>query len=136
MTDLTTRSPREVFEDHLKLAQERAFEEDITRNFASDCVVLTGRGLFRGHDGLRRLAAMLDEEIPSGEWEYRVQLVEGNAAYLEWSADSGEAIVEDGADSFFIQGGRVVAQTIHYTVRSPSGEILIGPDGTRGDTGH
>lgn len=131
MDESTTRSPREVFEDHLRLAQQRDFEQDIARNFAPDCVALTGRGVFHGHEGLRRLARMLAEELPTGRWTYRVQLVEGNIAYLEWSADSGDAVVDDGADSFFIADGRVVAQTIHYTVRSPTGEVLIGPDGTR-----
>jgi hypothetical protein len=58
MPNLASRSTREVFDDHLKLAQEGRFEEDITRNFSEDCVVLTNRGTFRGHDGLRQLAAM------------------------------------------------------------------------------
>lgn len=131
MTELRHRAAGEVFEDHLRLAQERDVESDIERNFATDCVILTGRGSFRGHDGIRRLARALDEELPRGEWRYRVKLVEGHAAYLEWSADSGDAVVEDGADSFFITDGKVVAQTIHYTVRAPDGQILIGPDGKR-----
>ncbi|NIJ11471.1 hypothetical protein FHU38_001815 [Saccharomonospora amisosensis] len=132
MNDPTTRSPREVFEDRLRLAQQRDFEEGIARNFAPDCVALTGSGVFHGHEGLRRLAEMLADELPTGRWNYRVQLVEGNVAYLEWSewsADSGDAVVDDGADSFVIADGRVVAQTIHYTVRSPTGDVLIGPDG-------
>lgn len=135
MNELQKRTTHEVFEDHLRLAQERAFEEDIARNFAADCVVLTGRGTFRGHDGVRQLALALEEELPTGDWNYRITLVEGNAAYLEWSADSGDAVVDDGADSFFIEDGKVIVQTIHYTVRGRDGQVLIGPDGTRRDTG-
>jgi hypothetical protein len=129
--NLDERTPREVFDDHLRLAQQRAFDEDMIRNFAPDCVVLTGRGTFRGHEGLRKLAQMLDDELPTGEWTYRVRLVEGDVAYLEWSADSGDALVDDGADSFVIVDGRIVAQTIHYTVHSPDGQILVGSDGQR-----
>ncbi len=131
MTEHSVRTPREVFDDHLRLAQERAVDADLARNFDPDCVVLTGRGTFHGHAGLRRLARMLDDELPRGRWNYRVRLVQGGVAYLEWSADSGDAIVDDGADSFVIVDGRVVAQTIHYTVRSPDGRVLIGPDGRR-----
>ena len=131
MADLDRRTTREVFEDHLRLAQARAVDEDIARNYSPDCVILTGRGKFRGHDGVRRLAEMLDDELPRGGWTYRVRLVEGDAAYLEWSADSGDAVVDDGADSFFVLDGRIVVQTIHYTVRSPEGEVLVGPDGSR-----
>lgn len=131
VADLTGRSPQAVFDDHLRLAQQRDFDEDITRNYAPDCIVLTGRGAFQGHEGLRALARQLEQELPTGEWHYRVRLVEGNVAYLEWSADADGAVVDDGADSFFVVDGRIVAQTIHYTVRSPGGYILIGPDGNR-----
>jgi hypothetical protein len=123
------RAPAEVFEDHLRLAQQHAAEEDIERNYAPDCVALTGRGVFRGHSGIRQLARMLEDELPEGRWHYRVQLVEGRAAYLEWSADAGDAVVEDGADSFVIENGQIVVQTIHYTVRDRDGNVLIGPDG-------
>jgi hypothetical protein len=37
-------------------------------------------------------------------------------AFLEWTATCATARVRDGADSFWIRGGRIVAQTIHYTV--------------------
>lgn len=65
-----TRTAQEVFDDHLRLSSERRFDEDIQRNFAPDCVVLTGRGEFRGYAGLRELARMLAEELPEGDWRY------------------------------------------------------------------
>ena len=37
-------------------------------------------------------------------------------AFLEGTADSGHTRVRDGADSFVIEDGWLVAQTIHYTV--------------------
>jgi hypothetical protein len=37
-------------------------------------------------------------------------------AFLEWSATSEQARVEDGADSFLIRHGRILMMTIHYTV--------------------
>ena len=40
----------------------------------------------------------------------------GEVGYLEWTADGPTARVRDGADSFVIRDGRIVAQTIHYTV--------------------
>jgi hypothetical protein len=59
--NLRARSSEEVFEDHLRLAGEHRFEEDIERNVSPDCVVLERRGVFRGHDGVRELARLLDE---------------------------------------------------------------------------
>jgi hypothetical protein len=58
------------------------------------------------------------EEMPGATFEYTTQLVEGEAAFLEWTARSESVRVSDGADSFFIQDGLVVAQTSPYTVES------------------
>ena len=60
--DLRRRSAAEVFEDHLRLAGEHRFEEDIQRNVSPDIVVLERRGIFRGHNGVRELARLLEQE--------------------------------------------------------------------------
>lgn len=91
-------------------------EEDLLRNYAPDLVVLTGHGVYRGHDGLRRLSELLRRELPNCTYEYRTRLVEGDVAFLEWTARADGARVDDGADSYVIRNGRIVVQTIHYTV--------------------
>jgi hypothetical protein len=135
MTDLATalaaRSTREVYEDHLRLANDNDLEADLARNVAEDVVMLTGRGVFRGHDGVRELARQLMSEIPSGRWTYVTQLFEGPMAFLEWTVDEGPFRIRDGADSYLIEGGRIRMQTIHYTVEDDRGRVLIRPDGTR-----
>ena len=129
--DLTRRSAAEVFDDHLRLAEEGDFERDLARNVAEDIVALTPRGVFRGHAGVRELAGQLMAEIPNGEWRYGTRLVEGRIAFLEWTVETGPFRVPDGADSFVIEDGKIQAQTIHYTVTDPAGIVVIRPDGTR-----
>ena len=129
--DLSTRSAAEVFEDHLRLASENDFERDLERNVAHDVTVLTGRGVFRGHVGVRELARQLMDEIPNGEWRYGPTFVDGRVAFLEWTVETGPFRVPDGADSFLIEHGKIQAQTIHYTVTDPAGTVLIRADGTR-----
>lgn len=118
MTDehLRGRAAEEVFEDHLRLAGEHRFDEDIERNVAPHCVILERRGIFRGREGARELARLLEEELGPAPYEYTLRLVEGRFAFLEWTADAPHARVRDGADSFVIEDGWIVAQTIHYTV--------------------
>ena len=120
-----------MFEDHLRLAREGDFESDLARNVAEGIVALTPRGVFRGHSGVRELARQLMDEIPNGEWRYGAQLVEGRIAFLEWTVETGPFRVRDGADSFVIEDGKIQAQTIHYTVTDPAGNVVIRPDGTR-----
>jgi hypothetical protein len=129
--DLNRRSAAEVFDDHLRLAEEGDFERDLARNVAEDIVALTPRGIFRGHAGVRELAGQLMAEIPNGEWRYGTRLVEGRIAFLEWTVETGPFRVPDGADSFVIENGKIQAQTIHYTVTDPAGIVVIRPDGTR-----
>lgn len=117
MTDeLRRRSPEEVFDDHLRLAAEHRFEEDIDRNIAPDCVILERRGIFHGRDGARELARLLEQELPDAPYTYTNRLVAGRVAFLEWTAEAARTRVRDGADSFLIESGWIVAQTIHYTV--------------------
>jgi hypothetical protein len=63
---------------------------------------------------------------PSGCWsviprnpspsEYTYRAVEGRMAFLEWAYEDASVRVRDGADSYLIEDGKIVAQTIHYTV--------------------
>ena len=130
-TELMTRSAREVLDDHLRLADEGALEDDLARNVAPDITALTGRGVFRGHDGVRELARQLMAEIPSGRWTYLRTQVEGRMAFLEWVVDGGPFRIPDGADSYLIEDGLIKAQTIHYTVTDAEGRVLIRADGSR-----
>lgn len=117
MTDpLRRRTAEEVFDDHLELAGQHRFDEDIDRNVAPDCVILERRGVFHGREGARHLARLLAEELPGAPYVYTNRLVAGRVAFLEWTAEAAETRVRDGADSFLIEDGWIVAQTIHYTV--------------------
>jgi hypothetical protein len=123
--DLSKRSAQEVLDDHLNLTErfgveetwQRIVEEDIRRNVSEDMVILINRGTFRGHEGVRELARMLGEELPEHRaFEYTYRAVEGRMAFLEWAYEDANVRVRDGADSYLIEEGKIVAQTIHYTV--------------------
>ena len=125
MDELTNRPAEDVLDDHLDLAKDWGggdhvagmFEEDIRRNVSEACVVLTNRGVFRGHEGVRQLAQMLAEELPQHRsFQYTYRAVEGRMAFLEWAYEDDTVQVRDGADSYLIEDGKIVAQTIHYTV--------------------
>jgi hypothetical protein len=114
-----------VLDDHLNLAEnwggdggfERMLEVDLERNHSKEIVILINRGTFRGHEGVRELARMLGEELPEHRaFEYTYKAVEGRMAFLEWAYEDASVVVRDGVDSYLIEDGKIVAQTIHYTV--------------------
>ena len=112
------RSPHEVLDDHLTLAAAGDWQTDLERNFDEDIVVLTGFGVITGRDQVRILAELLDAQLPGASFDYTTVLVHGEMAFLEWTAHGPTARVRDGADSYLIRNGRVVVQTIHYTVEN------------------
>lgn len=117
---LANRTAKEVLDDHLELARTWDFETDLERNFDDDIVLMTSYGIFRGIEGLRAKVQLLADQMPGGRWTYHTVMVQRKLGFLEWSgvADNG-ARVEDGADSYLIEDGRIKAMTIHYSVIEP-----------------
>jgi hypothetical protein len=115
------RSAKEVLDDHLNLSKNGSIEEDLKRNYAEDVILLTTYGTYHGHEGLKKLMDILVKELPEQTFDYKNILVEGEVGFLEWSGSSEKAKVEDGADSYLIRDGRIIAQTIHYTVTPKDG---------------
>ena len=110
------RTTTEVFEDHLAKRLAGDVEGDIRDNYAKDVIFLTGTGAFEGHDGVKKSAAELDAYVGNIPYEYNHTLIKDKYAFLEWTAKGKNKEVLDGADSFVIEDGKIVLQTIHYTV--------------------
>lgn len=117
-TKQTTRTTYEVFNDHLHLREEGKIDEDLERNYADDAVLLTGYGVFSGHDGIRASAKLLHAQLQGARYMYRTRLVHGSVAFLEWEAGGHRMYVSNGADSYYIEDGLIRVQTIHYTLLS------------------
>ena len=84
---------------------------------SEDIVVLINRGTFRGHEGVRQLAQMLSDELPEHQaFQYTYVAVDKHVGLLEWEYEDSTVRVRDGVDSYVIEEGRIVAQTIHYTL--------------------
>ncbi len=109
------RSPEQIIKNHLQLAQNRRLEEDMQANYSADCILLTSYGAFEGYPGILKLARLLQLQLAGATYEYTNILVKGKVGFLEWKASCEKGFVEDGADTFVIEGGKIVAQTIHYT---------------------
>ncbi|WP_298456805.1 nuclear transport factor 2 family protein [uncultured Cellulomonas sp.] len=112
------RSTREVIDAHLQRRKAGDLEGDLEENYAPDVVVLTwGEGAQRGKDAIRRCADVLNTYLPEGDYTYHQVLVEDAYGMLQWTGRTKSTQVHDGADSYVVRGGRIVAQTIHYAAR-------------------
>jgi ketosteroid isomerase-like protein len=109
-----SRSTQEVFDDHLVLRAAGQVDLDIKRNYAHDVALITLDGIFRGHDGVRECARILEDCIGDADVAYVVRRVDGDVAYLHWTARSDEVVVNDAADTFVIRDGKIVRKTIYF----------------------
>jgi hypothetical protein len=108
------RGSAEVFRDHLALTLAGCSNEDISRNYAEDIVLLCFDGAYRGRKAVRESARRLAKQSPNARFELLSEVVDGPFAFLLWraKADGREAI--DGADTFMIRDGRIVMQSVFY----------------------
>ena len=122
--DLPQRTTEEVLEDHLRCRTEDDIEGDLKWNYAEEVIILTSRGAYHGHDGIRELYGHLQKAISGSNYEFPLKLTDGPYAFIEWRARKPGKSVEDGADSFVIKNGKIICQTIHYMVEEtmPLGE--------------
>jgi hypothetical protein len=116
MEQLSPRTFQEVFDDHLYLSEIGDFESDIHRNYSPDTVVLMGNKAYKGYQGIRELALRLKDELPKASFQHAVKIVDKEIALLEWTAQSEKFEVMDGVDSYLFRDGKIVGQTIHYTL--------------------
>lgn len=97
------RTTIEEFQSHLQLRMDKKAEEDLSQNINPDVVLLTMDGEFFGHDGVRQSNKLLEKCTAGAAYHYLHQTVQGEMAFLVWSAVEDETEVYRGADSFLIK---------------------------------
>lgn len=118
------RTTTQVLHDHLYRRLADDLEGDLVANYSPDVVVLSSFSTFRGHDGVRQSAELLADVAKDVEFAYNRTVVEGEYAFLEWTArQGGQESVRDGSDSFHIVDGLIVLQTIHYSAVPQEGRL-------------
>jgi hypothetical protein len=129
------RSAGEVFRNHLALRLAGCTDEDISRNYAEDVVMLFAEGAAKGRqavgDGARRLA----RELPNARFEILCQIIEGPYAFLLWRAEADGCDAVDGADSFVIRDGRIIMQSVFYRLKPVARRGAPTPAARPGATG-
>lgn len=110
------RTTMDVVNDHLELRRSGRTADDLERNYADDVIVLSHLGQFRGLDSMRIVARLLDEQLVGARFDYEMVLADEDFAFVRWSAEAQDFHISDGVDSFCVRDGRIVAQTIYYSL--------------------
>ena len=114
-----SRTPQEVFQHHAEVLVGEDID-GIVSDYSDDAVFITKDGVLRGKDGIRQAFTGLLADIPQAEWNIKSAVYEGDHMLLHWSAESANARVDDGVDTFMFRDGQIVMQTVNATV-TPKG---------------
>lgn len=112
------RKTREILEDHIRLREAGKLEDDLERNYHPEIVILTGKRVLRGHDGVRESAQLLADAVGETDYSFQTLTVDDRMGFSEWTAAGEAGVINDGVDSYLVEDGLICAQTIHYTVVS------------------
>jgi ketosteroid isomerase-like protein len=105
-------STKDVLENHLKCFGEGDLK-GILSDYAPGAVMFTSDGPLRGVDAIRPLFQALIAEFgkPGAAFRMEQQSVEGDYAYILWTAETADNVYEVGTDTFVVQNGKIVAQS-------------------------
>lgn len=104
-------STKDVLDHHLQSFAEGDLM-GILSDYAPDAVLFTPDGPLRGADRIRPLFQSLIAEFgkPGARFHMRQQFVEGDYAYILWTANTSENVYELGTDTFVVRDSKIVAQ--------------------------
>ena len=105
-------STKDVVDHHLKCFGEQDLK-GILSDYAPGAVLFTPDGPLRGTDAMRPLFQALIAEFgkPGAVVSMQQQSVEGEYAYILWTAETADNIYEIATDTFVVRNGKIVAQS-------------------------
>jgi len=105
-------STKDVLDHHLKCFREGDLNGTLS-DYAPGAVLFTPDGPLRGADEIRRLFQAMIAEFrkPGAAFRMRHQSVEGDYAYIFWTAETADNMYDLGTDTFVVRDGKIVAQS-------------------------
>jgi hypothetical protein len=114
------RTAKETIEQHLALMQAGRMEEAIC-DYAENAVVIMPGQTISGRkaigEGLLNMGSLLGGETP----EVHSLTAAGSVVMITFSADGTPCTIPDGSDTYIVEHGQIVAQTVHDTLYSADG---------------
>jgi ketosteroid isomerase-like protein len=112
---MTTTS--DVLDNHLKCFGENDLD-GVLADYSSDVVSFIPDGPLKGPDAIKPFFQAIFSEFakPGASFSMRQRYVEGDYAYILWSAETADNSYEAATDTFVVRNGKIVAQSFAATI--------------------
>ena len=111
-------STKDVLDRHLKSFSEGDLK-GILADYAPEAVMFTPDGPLKGPDEMRPLFQALITEFgkPGAAFTLKRQSVDGDYAYILWTAETADNVYEVATDTFVVRDGKIAAQSFTGKIR-------------------
>ncbi len=104
------QTPEQIVNHHLTAAGA-GDANAVARDYADDAVLIMPDNTYKGRPAIRSVfEQLLAKKAPPLVVKRKV--FEGDVGYLTWSMNAGKPGEVDGSDTFVVQNGKIVAQTV------------------------
>ena len=116
---MTTVSTSDVLDRHLKCFAEYDVE-GILADYSADAVLFVPTGPLRGPDAIRPLFEGLISEFakPGSSLTMQQRCVEGDHAYILWTAETAYNSYEFATDTFVVRNGKIAIQSFAAKIKA------------------
>jgi hypothetical protein len=126
---LKHRTPEQTILDHVASIEAGRLDEAMCDFAPNAAIILPGQvvtGLDAIRGGLEGIGALLGGAPP----EIRTITAHGSTVLLTFSAFGTPCTIPDGSDTYIVEKGRIVTQTVHDTFHSAPGAVcpLAAPE--------
>src|SRR5262245_24012534 len=106
------QSTSDVLDHHLKAFA--AYDLDgVLADYSTDAVLFTPGGPLKGPDAIKPLFQALVSEFrkPGSSFMMQQQWIDGDHAYILWTAETADNSYEFATDTFVVRSGKIIAQS-------------------------
>ena len=107
-----TKSTDEVLNHHLQSFGAGDLKE-ILADYTEESAIITTAGVLRGLSQLPSFFEPMFAEFakPGASFTMGESVVDGETAFITWSAETADNVYELGTDTFWIRDGKILTQT-------------------------
>lgn len=111
-------STSEVLDRHLKSFAELDVD-GLVADYSPDAVFFVAEGPLKGPGAIRPLFEALISEFrrPGSSFTMQQRSIEGDHAYIIWTAETADNSYEFATDTFVVKNGKIVAQSFAAKVK-------------------
>ena len=115
------RTTNDVLNQHLKYFAEKDLD-GVLADYSPEAVFFVPGSLLRGRDAIKPFFQAIISEFakPGASFSLHQQIVEGDYAYILWSAETADNSYEAATDTFVVRDGKIVAQSFNARI-TPKG---------------